>query len=387
MNDPTLTLLAQLDDPDQYVRYEAVPVFKAHKRPARKNAAGEVVREEYEVTEADLEEIAQRCRQLEEQGVLGRITLGHTLPDPDRPEADQPPPVGWAKNRRVGTFGPAGEVALLEDQFIRRDRVGDARSYPYRSAEYYRGRGEITGTALLRRDPELDLGIMTYVRGEQPCYYAMESPMDPTMPPTADPTADPAADPGDPDFDAKADRYMARCYPNLRMMHDGYQAAPSGTNGAMPAPAPPPGPDLMRRAEQPVQYARLEAENRTLRQRLEAVEKARAVEAARALVAGWQADGYVVRDPAKEVERLARLDEAGRADRDAEVRENYARDPSAGDMLPVVRGTPGREGEFTQAHLERAEQYMRQHPGCDWEDARAFAVGGVNGHALNGHKK
>lgn len=167
MTDPTLRILATLDDPDRYTREQGVPVFVPH---VRRDEEGEV---EVEVSPEDLDEIAgEMQRKLEEFGTLVRVTRGHVvLPKPDAPpppEDEQPPIWGWAKNARVGTWGPQNKPGLLVDIYFQRDRHEEAMGYPFRSAEYYPETNEITGIALLRRDPELDMGLLTYARRGTP---------------------------------------------------------------------------------------------------------------------------------------------------------------------------------------------------------------------------
>lgn len=167
MADPTLRILATLDDPERYVRESGVPVFVPH---VRRGEDGEV---EAEVTPEDLQQIAgEMQRKLEEYGTLVRVTRGHVvLPKPDAPpppEDEQPPIWGWAKNPRVGEWGPERKPGLLVDIYFQRGKHDEAMGYPFRSAEYYPETNEITGIALLRRDPELDMGLLTYARRDTP---------------------------------------------------------------------------------------------------------------------------------------------------------------------------------------------------------------------------
>lgn len=168
MSDPTLRILASLDNPDRYVREVGVPVFVPH---VRRDEDGEV---EASVSPEDLASIAEGMQQkLEEYGALVRVTRGHVkLAKPGEPppdESEQPPIMGWAKNARVGKWGPGGDkLGLLVDIYFDKKAHAEAMGYPFRSAEYYPETGEITGIALLRRDPELDLGVLTYARQGTP---------------------------------------------------------------------------------------------------------------------------------------------------------------------------------------------------------------------------
>lgn len=168
MPDPTLRILDAIEDPDRYVREPGVPVFVPH---VRHGEGGEV---EADVSPADLEEIARTANEKAARyGVLVRVTRGHVRlhkPDePPPPEDEQPPIWGWAKDFRVGRWGPqGGNVGLLADIYFDRRHHAAAMTYPFRSAEYYPETGEITGVGLLRRDPELDLGLLTYARRGRP---------------------------------------------------------------------------------------------------------------------------------------------------------------------------------------------------------------------------
>lgn len=168
MPDPTLRILDAIEDPDRYVREPGVPVFVPH---VRHGEGGEV---EADVSPADLEEIARTANEkAAKYGVLVRVTRGHVRlhkPDePPPPEDEQPPIWGWAKDFRVGRWGPqGGNVGLLADIYFDKRHHAAAMTYPFRSAEYYPETGEITGVGLLRRDPELDLGLLTYARRGRP---------------------------------------------------------------------------------------------------------------------------------------------------------------------------------------------------------------------------
>ena len=173
MSDPTLHLLQSLDDPERYVCVRGVPVFVPHVRFGDPEEEGGEPEIEAQVDEEELALIAETLnRKVAEFGTPARISTGHVrLPKPDQPapaEKDQPEILGWAKSARVGTWGPENKPGLLVDWYIRRERYEESLTYPYRSAEYYPPTHEITGIALLRRDPELDMGVLTYARREQP---------------------------------------------------------------------------------------------------------------------------------------------------------------------------------------------------------------------------
>lgn len=171
--DATLDFLARLNDPARWVVVRDVPIFRPH---TRRNQDGSV---KYTVTEHDIQSIAATATAKERQnGVAGIITLGHRLTDPRAPEPQQPRVVGYLRNMRPGTFGPEQVPCDLVDAYYKREDWDEARLYPFRSAEYYPAKREITGVALLVRDPELELGVVSYAteanhycRDDGPVYF------------------------------------------------------------------------------------------------------------------------------------------------------------------------------------------------------------------------
>jgi hypothetical protein len=163
-SDPTMVVIERFRDPSQWgtVKY-GVPVFAPHRRSAKVN--GRQV--EIDVTSDDLQDLADKAQRLEsEDGVPLRLTLGHI--NQELPEADprQPPLVGYARNVQVGTYGPKGKPCLTADIYIFRERYEQARDFPFRSVDYLPSVDEVRGVALLKRDPFLNLGVVTY--GAQP---------------------------------------------------------------------------------------------------------------------------------------------------------------------------------------------------------------------------
>lgn len=158
--DATAEFYERLNDPQKWVIKQGVPVFKAHERVDP--ASGKQIK----VDDTKLERIAKNMQLLEaQQGVPIRMTLGHT--EPGKPETNQPPIAGYYRNPRVQTFGPKGEKAVVVDEWLDPQYRSVRKNYPYRSAEYYDDTEQITGVALLTRDPFLDLGVVAYSRGDQ----------------------------------------------------------------------------------------------------------------------------------------------------------------------------------------------------------------------------
>jgi len=215
--DATEEFAAQLNDPTRWAIKRSVPIFKPHRR-VDPNSGREIV-----VDVPKLYRIAENLQRLERDGgVPIRMTLGHT--EPGKPETEQPPVAGYYRNARVAAFGPKGEPAVVVDEWLDPTYRSKRKNFPYRSSEYYDDTEQITGVALLTRDPYLDLGVVAYegvtlpVRG--PVLYSaagqpragylyllgdtnmwpygydangqpLPAPQQPTVPPVAQPQAQP----------------------------------------------------------------------------------------------------------------------------------------------------------------------------------------------------
>lgn len=167
--DATLDFHSALNDPTRWVIKQGVPIFKSHER--KDPATGNLIR----VDVPKLYRIANNMSQMERGGVPVRITLGHT--EPTKPENQQPPVGGYYRNPRVQAFGPKGEPAVVVDEWLDPQYAQQRKNFPYRSAEYYDDAEQITGVALLTRDPYLDLGVVAYSRGEQPTHCSVAGGM------------------------------------------------------------------------------------------------------------------------------------------------------------------------------------------------------------------
>lgn len=169
--DATREFAEKLADPQRWVRKPSIPIFKAHERTDP--ATGQLIK----VDLPKLYRIAANMQRLErEGGVPIRCTLGHT--EPEKPEPEQPPIAGYYKNARVQPFGPKGEPAVVVDEWLDPQYAPVRKNYPYRSAEYYDDAEQITGVALLTRDPYLDLGVVAYERGDSLVCYTKDSKPD-----------------------------------------------------------------------------------------------------------------------------------------------------------------------------------------------------------------
>ena len=387
--DPTVVTLAQLNDPTKYVRLDNVPIFCPHERKIK---GGKTIK----VTESTLEEIADNAHERQTgPGQLVRVTLGHIIQDRNTPETKQPRPVGLAKITQVGTYGPGREPGLLATFYIRRPDWEEVKTYPFRSAEYYPDNQTITGVALLRRDPELDLGTITYDRGGRVClHYSMEAPMpDETFLDGADDdlkgskldTMDSKqADGDDPDY-KKFEGYVSK-HPVLNYvcqkyaadaaamaaptMGDNDAASPSGSNTVMP--------DMDDEKKMPQSMSR-SREALTYAKRLELVEGELAAERKKSRLkdfrrelealeyAGVQLD---VREEMEEVKNFTRE----QFDRyKARIRKRYEKVPVEYGREPLAISSEGIEGArgekpLTRAQRDEAVQYASEHD-CSFAEA------------------
>lgn len=95
-----------------------------------------------------------------------RLLLGHSAGP-----GQHPPLVGRASDLAVGAFGPSRQLAILATFRYSRDAWEEAKKYPFRSVEFYPDRDEITAVSLLKTDPILDLGMLTFGSDEELVRY------------------------------------------------------------------------------------------------------------------------------------------------------------------------------------------------------------------------
>lgn len=248
-SDATADFYTRLNDPTKWIVKTGVPVFKAHQRTDP--ATGKLI----QVDEAKLYRIAANMQTMERQGgVPIRMTLGHT--EPGKAETEQPPIGGYYRNARVQPFGPKGEPAVVVDEWLDPQYKNVRKNFPYRSAEYYDDAEQITGVALLTRDPFLDLGVVAYDAGRTapvhgPTMYHMapgqtclpyrfilgDATMYPPNPGAPAPYPAPGV-PGAPQFTAVPPGY-APTPPAATPYPTPYATAPQPPAGYVPPPAPP----------------------------------------------------------------------------------------------------------------------------------------------------
>lgn len=164
--DPTLASLDRIRNSPDYVLVRNIPVFKEH---TQHSAKGGAVRH---FGAKELQRIVDRTNDRLKTGDMSPVGLGHTKDDAD--ESDQPPVIGYADRFRLGRFGPAQTLGILADFYIRKDMKAKAATFPRRSVELWMKDGFIDWIALLRRTPQLDLGLVTFSRQsgrDGPLYY------------------------------------------------------------------------------------------------------------------------------------------------------------------------------------------------------------------------
>jgi len=387
-----------LENPALYERVDGVPIFGPH---VRRKKAPNGKWQEVRVDDKDLKKIAEAMETMErDKGTLPVITPGHRKLDASVSEEDQPPTWGYARWAKPGFYSlPNGDkvkTLLATVYFDKRQKAKDgrpvsvaARSFPHRSVDYYADTHEISGIAMLRRDPELELGLISY-GGTRPLFqYSTENVI---MDPTAAPDANAPADSGageelSPDDAGKAMSYAKhyeKHHPAFKYMCDSHAeqmaASASPTNTAVPAPTDgkTPPPDQMQRSGMPAQFAR---DFEDMKVRLAAAEKReRLTQYSAELLRARDVERYEL-DPAEEVTATEHLTPAQFTAYMARLRKNYRRDPSS--PLPGIQyardGFNGQPADSTDGRLPAAQeaqvfQYLREHPESDWDRAVAAVV-------------
>lgn len=169
-DDPTNQLLRGLNDPAKFVKRERIAVFRAHQRTDEK---GKVL---YEVTDADLAEIAENTNKPYAAGQLVRLTIGHTKQDPNAKESRQPAElVGYCTDYKAQIVQrPGGSfLAVTHTEYAQADKVDQLAKFPFRSVEYDPEGKTIHGCAALLKTPYLQLGTVEYAGGKRFFCYSL----------------------------------------------------------------------------------------------------------------------------------------------------------------------------------------------------------------------
>lgn len=251
--DPTLAAVEAFNDPSQWDEVvENVPAFVCHSiEGADADGRPKLVA----VDPARLQRIADKInRNWSENGVAVKFFDGHSKNPSEVPQSEQPPILGYGIDARVGPWGPKGKLGILLKQYVKKGCLAATKERPFRSAEFYDESDEITGVALLKTDPRLDMGMVFYGRsdgclmyqrrGRAPVYLYLETNMadepTPATKPVTDPTTPPdaAAQELDPALEAGMNQYMKKKFPHLPAMHQKYaeSCAPSMYGEGMQTP-------------------------------------------------------------------------------------------------------------------------------------------------------
>jgi hypothetical protein len=394
MADPTLEFLKDLDNPSKWVCIPNVPVARPHKR-------GKMT-----ITGKDLNGMAVTINNAySKSGVPVRVTIGHIKQDPNADETDQPPLAGFARNAKVGKFGPGKVDGLLVDLYLRRGQEQILNQCPFRSMELDPSTKRIHGIALLTRDPALDLGVVKYAKDKWTVQYefppggADNDKQDDVAPETADPSENPPADeevdtaedtgdmPGDTQETNELDdtagaeeagyQTFVKCM--QRYIASGGMASMGPMNGGMPtAQAVPPAGEAPAAYQKPkgkVVSTAIDNTVRTLEAKVAAMQKDRDTEASKRLLDPIK--GIVKFNYQRELEVLISLpDDAKRSEHVAYMAENYAELPHAkigGPLIQTYQGNvEGMGGPVTMfdtpPHYDETIAYMKKNK-VDYLDA------------------
>lgn len=428
--DPTLDSLMKFDDPTLWEIIDNVPVFDEHTEERKeivRGADGKPLRDtngEPKVKKTlvrfdrrRLTEIADASNRRErETGDCCPLIIGHT--NPDRPETEQGELVGYARQFRLGQFGPARKLAILSTWYIRKDKVETARKYPRRSVELWELENVLDPISLVIRTPERDLGLLTYERKHGRRIYTMEPPVpdrderDERDEPREDHPAaktppEVTPEPELPEHEDMAAKFAKALWSHPLMRHlarkyaaecgidpdhpEHYEATPapapatpaSGTNTTVPSREPARRPDQeeevrrMTKEQDAIRYSRLEMENKALKERLDALEQSNRQNALqftrtqreRDLIQ-LEAEGYQF-DRAEELDTVADLDSAKYAKHLDRARKYYRRSPiDAHGEIPVARvadpkgmrdsRTGGQPSRFSKEQRDLALQMVEE---------------------------
>lgn len=430
--DSTASILDSLDDHNLWVRREDVPVFDEHIEKR-----GDITED---FNEARLSEIAKNCNKRErDTGDLCPITLGHTVLDQyddkgvlirKAKETEQPPIVGYARNFRVGRFGPSGRLGILSTFYVKKENhlpdgpmSGDQilEQFPRRSVERWIQGNILDPIALLKRTPKRDLGILYIKDGaDERIRYELEQTTmssangQATKPaPTAiryeheegeggegkkTITAPQEGDEISEEDKKKAEQYMRyyeRTNPTIQYMAQQAKqyAMASATNGVTPAPvAAGPGPAAaptgnetmqMQRDQANIQYAReieqLRNETKALREENTLRNRQYIREQRKAELTQLEAEGFKL-NRVYELDTVAPVDAEPMAQSQYEkykqnIRDNYSRVPTSDRFIPVDPGRSERgvapDATETESEQEAAFQYMRDHNEQNYNKALA----------------
>jgi hypothetical protein len=230
-----------LDDPDQYVKIEDVPILDIHVRRHVDPVTGRNYTTK--VDEAQLRRIYDNTVKRTESGEIPLLRVGHVIKGAR--ETAQPPLAGHFKPKGIGQY--MGRPTILADFYVRpevdllergiRDHKYILSEFPHRSAEVFRKTepdGFIHAVAFLTQAPERDLGLLTYESDEVvELFSCPTAPEAYQMPPTPVENGNPVHAPGagglshDDVAEAAAIEKITNALVTKLVAHDGYHTAMS----------------------------------------------------------------------------------------------------------------------------------------------------------------
>lgn len=391
--------LGDMDGPG-FVRKPGVAVFDAHEE-----YDGEKLVRRF--TKADLKRIADNCNRREKKGSLCPITIGHTDPDDPREKA-QPEHVGFARNFRVDYSKRLGRWVVVSDFYLRRERYGEARSYPRVSVELWPTDNFLDPIALLRRTPQRDLGQWHYSRagaqnakcgvwsysrsaraGRLVLRYSMaHSNLGASMHDDEELMDDAPGEgdaPAEPSHEEKAEQFLKHCMSHPHAAHFAkHYAMPAG--GATDEPAPEgegdlPPPDADREPEQFGMAAPSATNGAVPGQEPDQFAKrdAARLRRGRELVSQLKSENFVL-DEKAELRQFAKLGpRAAKAYAD-KIRLNYKKAPVGGERVPTAKNRTAASQarkrsvhDMTTDELKKCVKYQKQ--GMPYMKAACKAMG------------
>lgn len=163
-------------DESRWIVKRHIPVFKEHTEYELDEESPDYGKVIDQFGPAELREIVDNCnKRYRQTGDACPLTLGHTRKG--RPESEQPEIVGYAINFKLEP-GADGKQWIFCDFFFypHLDVDGEGgllEQYPRRSVELFPKENVFDPIALLRRTPELDLGLtLDYAKRSEPKQYA-----------------------------------------------------------------------------------------------------------------------------------------------------------------------------------------------------------------------
>lgn len=403
--DPTVALLESFADPAKWVTTDHVAVFRAHERTEDLDGHGSAVL--YEVTDDDLEEIAENTNTVYSQsGQPVRLTVGHSQHEPGFPESEQPELVGFCLRYQVQVVHrPGGSfLAVTHTEKVLREHASRMKRYPYRSVEYDPASKLIVGCAALLRSPYLNLGAVIPYAGTSTTYRyslgatAVDKFDDAQEEKVKTAIMNNEADGDDEWTDADEMPYQSFCkymrkYESMKadtnpeddttkpVMNEGggAMAAMGAGNGGLPDMAKP----MMNQNGKPLtNYERVLAEVAQLKRNQAESQRQVAYERSARLLDSVK--GVVSFDEKHELEALVSLpNDTARANRISYMLTHYQKLPTGG-MIQVARPssmatrTNNSDNDPTVAppKHDTIMAYVRANPGMTYDDAKSRVING-----------